>query len=178
MTAPLTGTTPTFCLQLLSAFRKHRFNSPISVLKRGMASTFQLPESDPACQVKLPDGLAREKFLAFRPFKQWLSTLQASIASQSNKTHPFHKDPYKLRTIEVQAVDWFGDRIGFLKLRAEVTNANNGWLPGAVFLRGASVAMLVCSLTCLHLFHINNSDRLYCKRKINQVIMMTTNMSY
>jgi 8-oxo-dGTP pyrophosphatase MutT (NUDIX family) len=44
----------------------------------------------------------------------------------------------------VQSYDLFGgNRVGFLKLRAEVTNSARESLPGAVFLRGPSVGMLV-----------------------------------
>lgn len=37
----------------------------------------------------------------------------------------------------------FGQRIGFLKLTANVSTANNSRLPGVIFLRGPAVAMLV-----------------------------------
>lgn len=44
----------------------------------------------------------------------------------------------------MQSYDLFGtQRVGFLKLRAEVANSAGESLPGAVFLRGPSVAMLV-----------------------------------
>jgi ADP-sugar diphosphatase len=44
----------------------------------------------------------------------------------------------------VQAADRFGGgRLGFVKLAADVRNARDQTLPGAVFLRGPSVAMLV-----------------------------------
>lgn len=49
-----------------------------------------------------------------------------------------------MRKIDVQAVDYFGgERIGFLKLQAEVSNDEGEKLPGAVFLRGGSVGMLL-----------------------------------
>ena len=34
-------------------------------------------------------------------------------------------------------------RLGFLKLQAEIKNDHGGWLPGAVFMRGGAVAMLL-----------------------------------
>lgn len=44
----------------------------------------------------------------------------------------------------MQCVDRFGGgRIGFIKLKAEVSNEAGEKLPGSVFLRGGSVAMLV-----------------------------------
>lgn len=36
-----------------------------------------------------------------------------------------------------------GERIGFIKFKAEVSNDNGEKFPGSVFLRGGSVAMLV-----------------------------------
>jgi len=49
-----------------------------------------------------------------------------------------------LRSIEVQAADFFGGgRLGFLKFKAEVSNEKGERLPGSVFLRGGSVAMMV-----------------------------------
>jgi len=49
-----------------------------------------------------------------------------------------------LRSVTVQSFDLFGsERLGFLKLTADVSNAAGEKLPGAVFLRGPSVAMLV-----------------------------------
>lgn len=35
-------------------------------------------------------------------------------------------------------------KIGFVKLKAEIANDADEHLPGAVFLRGGSVAMMVC----------------------------------
>ena len=52
-----------------------------------------------------------------------------------------------LRKIDIQTVDYFGgERIGFVKLQAEVSNDEGEKLPGAVFLRGGSVGMLVSPL--------------------------------
>lgn len=50
-----------------------------------------------------------------------------------------------LRKVDVQAVDFFGGgRLGFVKLKANVSNGSGESLPGSVFLRGGSVGMLVC----------------------------------
>lgn len=49
-----------------------------------------------------------------------------------------------LRSINIQAFDLFGkSRVGFVKLVADVSNSAQQKLPGAIFLRGPSVAMLV-----------------------------------
>ena len=107
-------------------------------------STFTLPNSTPSCTVKLVAEISQEQLLSFPPFKTWISTLQHSLAQQQSKDHTFHASPYKLRSIDIQTVDIFGGkRLGFVKLKAEVANDNGDKLPGSVFLRGGSVAMLV-----------------------------------
>jgi 8-oxo-dGTP pyrophosphatase MutT (NUDIX family) len=80
--------------------------------------------------------------------QNWFKTLQSNLSLQTaNSSHEFHKSPYTLRSITIQAIDRFGSgpkaRLGFIKLSATITNSQNESLPGAVFLRGASVAMLV-----------------------------------
>ncbi|KAK0628242.1 hypothetical protein B0T17DRAFT_588437 [Bombardia bombarda] len=97
--------------------------------------SFNHPEHD--IPVSLPMGLSAEQ--------SWISTLQHSLHLQTqNASHPFHSDPYVLRSVTVQAYDLFGEkRVGFLKLVSDVSNGAGEKLPGAVFLRGPSVAMLV-----------------------------------
>ncbi|KPM35030.1 hypothetical protein AK830_g11544 [Neonectria ditissima] len=110
----------------------------------------------------LPDGLSQEQLLGFRPFKvrkknlrrkipianppeqNWIDTLTNSLRLQSNASHPFHADPYALRSVTVQSYDRFGGgRLGFVKLAAAVSNSGGESLPGIALLRGPSVAMLV-----------------------------------
>lgn len=108
-------------------------------------STFVLPDFVPECPVKLTKDLDEAQLLNFVPFKTWMKTLKRSLEQQSEKSHPFHEAPYKLRSIDIQSVDFFGkgQRIGFIKLSVEVTNDKGEYLPGSVFLRGGSVAMMV-----------------------------------
>ncbi|GAB7348744.1 hypothetical protein MBLNU459_g7478t1 [Dothideomycetes sp. NU459] len=107
-------------------------------------STFTLPDSNPECPVHLIEDLSKDQLLDFPAFKTWVSTLQHSLTQQKNQDHTFHAAPYQLRRIQVQHVDKFGGgRIGFIKLAAEVTNDDGEKLPGSVFLRGGSVAMLL-----------------------------------
>ncbi|KAL1305905.1 hypothetical protein AAFC00_004049 [Neodothiora populina] len=109
-------------------------------------STFTLPGSSPACEVHLNDELKKDQLLSFPAFKHWISTLQHSFKQQEHKNHTFHAAPYNLRRIDIQHVDYFGknkERIGFIKLNTLVTNDNDEYLPGSVFLRGGSVAMLL-----------------------------------
>lgn len=118
---------------------------PVHVVRKQMSS-FTLPDSDPECQVSLPNDVSQDQVLSFRAFNDWLNILKKSLATQKSKDHTFHDGPYKLRKIDVQAVDYFGgQRIGFLKLKADVSNDNGEKLPGSVFLRGGSVGMMVCS---------------------------------
>ncbi|KAI0201723.1 hypothetical protein F4808DRAFT_459494 [Astrocystis sublimbata] len=100
---------------------------------------------DPAISVSLPEGLSEEQLLSFSPFNNWLQTFTNSLKLQhSNPKHPFHDDPYALRSITVQSYDmWAPPKVGFLKIQTEVKNSAGESLPGAVFLRGPSVGMLV-----------------------------------
>ena len=97
-------------------------------------SSFTLPDSKPEVSVHLTSDLSQEQLLSFPAFKTWISTLQHSLSTQRNKSHTFHSAPYKLRNIEIQTVDFFGGkRIGFIKLKAEVSNDKGEKLPGSVF---------------------------------------------
>ncbi|KPI37008.1 Nudix hydrolase 14, chloroplastic [Cyphellophora attinorum] len=97
----------------------------------------------PNVEIKLPEGLPGKQLLDFRPFDQWWRTLSESLRGQDNPTHPFHASPYRLEAIEIQSVDHFGSRIGFIKLKATMRNGDGEIIPGAVFMRGGSVAMLI-----------------------------------
>lgn len=93
------------------------------------------------------EGLTKEKVLGFTAFQNWVTTLEASLARQLYTTHAFKDDPYYLRWIKIQAFDEFTikgvKRVYFIKLFAEITNDKNEFLPGVVFLRGGSVAVLM-----------------------------------
>ncbi|KAL1991717.1 hypothetical protein VTN49DRAFT_5025 [Thermomyces lanuginosus] len=90
------------------------------------------------------ENLTRDQLLGFPAFNIWLSTLQRSLARQRNPNHAFHKKPYFLRRIDIQAVDYFGGgRLGFVKMKADVSNDVGEKLPGSVFLRGGSVGILL-----------------------------------
>jgi hypothetical protein len=89
------------------------------------------------------DLISREQLLSFPAFQTWLSTLQRSLARQRFPTHEFHREPYALRKIDIQSVDRWGGRIGFLKFVADVSNDVGESFPGSIFLRGGSVGMLV-----------------------------------
>ncbi|RDA93326.1 hypothetical protein CP533_2017 [Ophiocordyceps camponoti-saundersi (nom. inval.)] len=95
-------------------------------------------------RIDLPEGLTLDQLQSFRPFKNWMATLNRSLERQKATWHPFHADPYALRSVTVQSFDRFGgDRLGFVKLAAAVSNSAGESLPGAALLRGPSVAVLV-----------------------------------
>ncbi|KAL4933096.1 putative NUDIX family hydrolase [Aspergillus undulatus] len=94
--------------------------------------------------VSCPPELSIEALSQFPAFRIWFSTLQQSLSRQQHPSHEFHKDPYALRKIDVQAVDFFGGgRLGFVKIKADISNSGGEYLPGSVFLRGGSVGMLL-----------------------------------
>lgn len=64
-------------------------------------------------------------------FKKWLQSIQMDIT---------------VTRIVIQSVDMFGPNVGFIKLKADAT-FNGKPIPGIVFIRGNSVAILVI-LTC------------------------------
>ena len=99
-------------------------------------STFTLPNCQPEVSVHLTPDLSQEQLLSFPAFKTWISTLQHSLSTQQNRSHTFHSVPFKLRKIQVQSVDFFsGGRVGFINLKAEISNDGGEKLPGSVFVR-------------------------------------------
>lgn len=75
-------------------------------------------------------GVSPAMLQAFKPFAAWCSGMDAEI---------------KVDAVEVQSVDHFGKRLGFVKLRAEASLLSTPALrlPGVVFLRGPAVAVLL-----------------------------------
>lgn len=69
-----------------------------------------------------------DALLAFQPFVDWCKNL----------------DPrFNVRAIHIQSVDWFGPRIGFVKLNVDIVDPDGKFVPGIAFLRGGSVVILV-----------------------------------
>jgi ADP-sugar diphosphatase len=112
--------------------------------------------------VTVPDHVSdkpvsEEKLKNFKPFQTWLDTLKSSLARQTDKDHPFHENPYSLRSVQIQSIDWFDlgpdkpPKIGFVKLEGLIQNSrvfkDGKWeiekLPGVAFLRGGSAAALM-----------------------------------
>lgn len=166
-----------------------RFVSKMTTIKQYKQYTF-----NPPIEVSLPTGLTAAEFdrllrsdsnsevaFTFPALDNWLTKLLHNFRLQQDKAHPFHKHPYKLNMIEVQAVDWFWrdrkgreDKLGFMKIQSKIETdpyihdgepeARADWIPGAVFLRGGSVALLVSNFDKVS----NWSDRDPCRLSCNQ----------
>eukprot|EP01018_Ginkgo_biloba_P025944 Gb_41297 [translate_table: standard] len=71
-------------------------------------------------------------------FKQWIKNMQSErgILTLDNRCC--------LNKVLIQGVDMFGERVGFVKFKAEVVDkATGSKLPGIVFARGGAVAILM-----------------------------------
>ncbi|KAJ4298273.1 hypothetical protein N0V90_006173 [Kalmusia sp. IMI 367209] len=109
------------------------------------------------CKILLPWNLDAEDLMSFMPFVKWSEKLSHNLGLQENKAHAFHSRPYKLWGIEVQAADWFGDidprtgksgKLGFVKMQVKIetemdSQGRSEMTPGAVFLRGQAVGVLI-----------------------------------
>ncbi len=69
---------------------------------------------------------------AAKPFTNWLAEVD--------------RERFKVQSIHVQSVDMFGPRVGFVKFKVEVTDADGRALPGIIFARGGSVSVLAVLL--------------------------------
>lgn len=117
---------------------------------------------NPPVAVYLPWNLTAQEFsqlldsphdqpaFKFPALRNWLSGLLKALNAQQNEMHSFHKKPYRLEELTVESVDWFDKenhaRLGYMKIQSEIRNGpgDDEWIPGAAFLRGGSVAVLVC----------------------------------
>ena len=104
------------------------------------------------CKVYLPQDprCTRQIVEAFPAYKNWLQRLLHNLNAQDTESHTFHSNPYRLESVDLQAPTWFSSsKLGFLKAQCSIRTARpnpdgaKGWLPGAVFLRGGSVGVLV-----------------------------------
>jgi ADP-sugar diphosphatase len=82
----------------------------------------------------------------FSALNDWFSKLTQNLKLQQDEAHPHHKRLYELRELDIEAADWFSkNKLGFMKIQSRITRGvgPDDWIPGAVFLRGGSVAILV-----------------------------------
>ncbi|CAG8592765.1 12811_t:CDS:2 [Ambispora leptoticha] len=74
--------------------------------------------------------------LRFPPFVDWVNAL-------SKETHDLKKE-LEVKKVEIQNVDYFGPKLGFVKFKVDARLTENGKnIPGIVFMRGGSVAVLL-----------------------------------
>ncbi|CAG8959805.1 hypothetical protein HYFRA_00001713, partial [Hymenoscyphus fraxineus] len=133
-------------LRILQPFSRYRTYSGFGTTTQkryvaNMTTTFTIPNS--SVTLELCQGARKEEVLEFPAFKKWYTRTQSNLSLQSQSTHEFHSAPYALTHIQIQSLDRWGPRIGFIKLTATIKNLNDESLPGSIFLRGASVGMLV-----------------------------------
>ncbi|KAJ4806409.1 hypothetical protein LUZ62_018975 [Rhynchospora pubera] len=70
-------------------------------------------------------------------FKQWLKNMHGEKGILTNER-------ISLIQVQIQGVDMFGSRVGFLKFKADIIDKETGAkIPGIVFSRGPAVAMLI-----------------------------------
>jgi ADP-sugar diphosphatase len=114
--------------------------------------TFNLKPWPTPVPVYYPEeDITEDQLNTFPAFKTWLSALEHNLQLQhKDEKHPFHKKPYELKAINILAVTFFGKNPrenpsprGFIYFKATILNEDGGDLPGIVFLRGDSVAMLM-----------------------------------
>ncbi|CZR52917.1 related to nucleoside diphosphate-sugar hydrolase of the MutT (NUDIX) family [Phialocephala subalpina] len=88
----------------------------------------------------------QRSLLKFTAFDNWAETLKKDLELQNDNKHPFHEHPFSLRAIQIQTVNWWGkgdEPLGFLMMKTIIKNDKDHELPGIVFLRGGSVAVLM-----------------------------------
>jgi ADP-sugar diphosphatase len=65
--------------------------------------------------------------LAFQPFKDWLIAFNKQQESRQNE--------FDFKSVDIQSIDRFGDKIGFIKFKANVQYKKTGKsAPGIVFM--------------------------------------------
>jgi len=94
----------------------------------------------PPINVQLPDSLSPQEFarlltsswnpkaaFTFPALDKWLSKLVHNLDHQRHEAHPFYRHPYKLWTLDIQAVDWFWrgvhgreDKLVFMKIQSKI----------------------------------------------------------
>lgn len=89
-----------------------------------------------------PPGLDLAFCVKATPFVNWVSTLDRGL---------------DVSEIKIHSVDYFGKRIGFLKLEA-VTKCNGDSVPGIIFMRGGAVAILL-------ILHCRDKGWIVCTRQ-------------
>ncbi|RDX77502.1 Nudix hydrolase 14, chloroplastic, partial [Mucuna pruriens] len=121
--------------------KKKGFCCKMSTESPPLTHSITLPnkQNEPVHIVAAP-GLSHSDFwsaVESSLFKQWLHNLQTENGVLADGT-------MALRQVLIQGVDMFGERIGFLKFKADIFDKETGkMVPGIVFARGPAVAVLI-----------------------------------
>ncbi|KAJ1966925.1 hypothetical protein IWQ62_002163 [Dispira parvispora] len=85
-----------------------------------------------------------EEVLEFPPFQRWVRTF-AQYQKSDHNTHQTLAQDIQINSVDIQSVDRFGKgAIGFIKFQVDAHYVSTGAsLPGVVFMRGGSVAILL-----------------------------------
>ncbi|KAF7046000.1 hypothetical protein CFC21_055060 [Triticum aestivum] len=104
------------------------------------AATVEVPGAAGPVRVVAAAGLPEADFrkaLDSALFRRWLESLQGERGLLAH-------GKLSLRQILIQGVDMFGERVGFLKFKADIVDeATKAKIPGIVFARGPAVAVLI-----------------------------------
>jgi ADP-sugar diphosphatase len=104
----------------------------VSTYRRPVGTTGMLdlePATVPVFAMGTAAGLTEDQLMRFQPFWDWTNGCDPVLHVES---------------ITITDVHWFGPRIGFMTIKTVTRLMGDGpALPGIVFLRGGSVAMLV-----------------------------------
>jgi ADP-sugar diphosphatase len=73
-------------------------------------------------------GINIDEVLASKVFTNWWGSVD--------------RKKFIIRSVRIQSVDKFGPRVAFVKLKADVVDEKGKFVPGIIFMRGGSVAML------------------------------------
>ncbi|KAH7297363.1 hypothetical protein KP509_26G066700 [Ceratopteris richardii] len=124
--------------------RKIAFASIIHTMTQHIVRT-ELTIGDSAVEVIGSPGISEldlRKAVESNVFHQWVTNL---MGPQGILTPAADGGAScSLKKVTIQSVDMFGQRVGFLKFKAEITDDATGkHIPGIVFARGAAVAVLM-----------------------------------
>ncbi|VAI69386.1 unnamed protein product [Triticum turgidum subsp. durum] len=105
-----------------------------------LGATVEVPGAAGPVRVVAAAGLPEVDFrkaLDSALFRRWLENLQAERGLLAH-------GKLSLRQILIQGVDMFGQRVGFLKFKADIVDEETqSKIPGIVFARGPAVAVLI-----------------------------------
>ncbi|GMY30155.1 nudix hydrolase 14, chloroplastic [Fagus crenata] len=128
-------------LTLLHTHRPRSLSSKMSTDSSPLTHTITLPtQLGEPVQIVAAPGISDSQFrtaIDSSLFKQWLKNLQTETGILADNA-------MSLKHVLIQGVDMFGERVGFLKFKADIFYKETGKkVPGIVFARGAAVAILI-----------------------------------